>query len=1518
MVVQGGGTAGDRSRSGPTGLRGKPAFAGKPVNALPLGSTNSGNKLSLPDGTRASVDASSDCGPEASPRATSPEESRNSVSSSPIKGRKDGQPPTASIDGPGSTTPRDFAMAPSPIAPATAAKHVEPEVAAPHGAAGIYAAVRIRPFSSREHNEPGGTDLSVDVFGGTTIVMKGGDRFGGADNESTGREKSFTYDAVFSSYDKESPTCATQETVFEALGVPMLTNALNAYNGCLLAYGQTGAGKSHSMMGDIHCVNEKGLLPRACERLFEMVDQRKKEAEAQGQVMTAAILTSYLEIYQEKMYDLLQSTRTDLQVRIHPTLGPHVPSLTETPVRSTQDVHELFDFGTKNRAVGATCMNASSSRSHAVFSIDLRLNLCGKDLQAKMHFVDLAGSEKQKKTQATGERLQEGIAINQSLSALSRVIQALACPGKGVMPPFRESKLTLLLKDALCGNSRTTLLACITPSKTSFEESIGSLEFASRCKQIKTHARKNEQDKRGLIEGLTSEKEEVQRRLEAEMAQRFLLQEELEREAESSRGNKALVEQMRQEKLAIEMQLRQLELQASEASAAAAVATSKMVEEDAVARKEEWEKMQEENRLKAQELLQLQHEQETRAREQQIAVEAVECQRLEKEKQFSLADAERQEAVRKLEHATKEQEEQQLQWAERQQLTEKRAKELEEALHARDEESAERKRLELEREEVIQRLKHDQEDKAKSAHEAERLRKECEEELRKMESERLQAETQLEAVRLKQAEQQNQWGVLNAEKELQSKELQELRRQQAEAEERQRQELEAREKANQARHEQEVERLQRDRAEELSRAEEARKKAIAEMQDKLAEVSRREEDERKRVGETQRREEELRQRIEVEMKRVQTREEDLQKELSGLQGLTESLALDRQKLEDRAQEQKEIRQNLLNSLGIMGIDGQEDSRLAPRLMNLHPDPMLEGCLIYYLPTGETRIGADNEHCRVCLTGLDVADQVCVIINHADSELEVRPFPGGLVRVNGIAVPDNGQVLQTGDRVAIGRAYIFRVVVPKSSRNSIMERAEKDFSTAMQELQEHADLDPRWRRGVDAAILIVKRDYGTHEANALLFEAKRASEVVAEANSVLKSVPAEWTGGVSHYELAVLFEADGPPVVCVVARDRRNTGAGAILPTETDGIPGFQSRIFSAGIWEAVRFTEERLPLIYTAVDQIKLRSSVSKSKNEERRPQYGDWQCCAFGEVPLQDFQDLSQLYSGLQEEKQEKDDAEKKTQEAAGAGFFDWLAGRKKEEAEPAEQEQHKGVWDWPWVWGATSGSNPAAGPSKNNIAVALKVKAMTIHERSETLANLQAFSDGHRPASLAGLRIPSNNLEGAAKVLVRRPLSSVRSRVVYQTDGNNDARKVWPAAHESDGLSNIIVGAKVQLQAVSPLMGEVSPRPLETGQIIFVEVRVEALFDGKLGMRLRSASEGLTISGFDVPEAAELGWQIGDEISYINGKPVATKEDFRRELTEARKNLPVIFTVSRLDTSGQVRPRQSVTSRGTLMDTE
>lgn len=350
-----------------------------------------------------------------------------------------------------------------------------------------------------------------------------------------GEGRTYNFDAVFG--DSQCGTPATQESVFEVLGEPLAQNAFRLYNGCVLAYGQTGAGKSYSIFGDPHSEMESGLLPRVSAHLFKLLNDR---AQASSDVKID-IFASFLEIYSERIYDLFApkeeaslqnrpsftissignrrpsfSNTADLQVRMHPTYGNTIPGLTEIPVANIEDVLDLWDKGGASRTVGKTTMNATSSRSHAIFTIELRTNFLGntgpKEQRAKLHFVDLAGSERQVRAGTSGERLSEGIAINQSLTTLSRVISALTSRDSCVLPPYRESKLTMLLRDTLSGNGVTTVLACVSPAIEDVEETTGTLEFASRCKFIKMQAGRNDQIqvKRDLLMQLQEEKYHLQ------------------------------------------------------------------------------------------------------------------------------------------------------------------------------------------------------------------------------------------------------------------------------------------------------------------------------------------------------------------------------------------------------------------------------------------------------------------------------------------------------------------------------------------------------------------------------------------------------------------------------------------------------------------------------------------------------------------------------------------------------------------------------------------------------------------------------------------------------------------------------------------------------------------------------------------------------------------------------------------------------------------------------------------------
>uniref|UniRef100_A0A8C2IIY2 Kinesin family member 13Ba n=1 Tax=Cyprinus carpio TaxID=7962 RepID=A0A8C2IIY2_CYPCA len=350
---------------------------------------------------------------------------------------------------------------------------------------------------------------------------------------SRGQPKTFAYDYCFWSMDEsETEKFAGQDVVFQCLGESLLHNAFQGYNACIFAYGQTGSGKSYTMMGS---VDQPGLIPRLCSSLFERTVQHQREGES------FTVEVSYMEIYNEKVRDLLdpKGSRQALRVREHKVLGPYVDGLSRLAVEGYKDIESLMSEGNKSRTVAATNMNEESSRSHAVFKIILTHTL--KDLQSgtsgekvsKLSLVDLAGSERAAKTGAAGERLKEGSNINKSLTTLGLVISALADQGAGKnknkFVPYRDSVLTWLLKDSLGGNSRTAMVATISPAADNYDETLSTLRYADRAKSIVNHAVVNEDPNARIIRELREEVEKLRDQLtQAESMKAPELKERLE------------------------------------------------------------------------------------------------------------------------------------------------------------------------------------------------------------------------------------------------------------------------------------------------------------------------------------------------------------------------------------------------------------------------------------------------------------------------------------------------------------------------------------------------------------------------------------------------------------------------------------------------------------------------------------------------------------------------------------------------------------------------------------------------------------------------------------------------------------------------------------------------------------------------------------------------------------------------------------------------------------------------------
>ncbi|XP_061889039.1 kinesin-like protein KIF16B isoform X2 [Entelurus aequoreus] len=378
--------------------------------------------------------------------------------------------------------------------------------------ASVRVAVRVRPMDRREKELMAKCIIQMDGAKTTITNLKFPE---GVSGDSTRvRTKTFTYDFSYDSADCKSSTFVSQDKVFRDLGSDVLKAAFEGYNACVFAYGQTGSGKSYTMMGN---PGDAGLIPRICEGLFSRiaVSTRWDEASFRTEV-------SYLEIYNERVRDLLRrkSTQTyNLRVREHPKDGPYVEDLSKHLVQNYSDVEELMEAGNIKRTTASTGMNDVSSRSHAIFTINFTQAKFDAEMPSetlsKIHLVDLAGSERADSTGATGVRLTEGGNINKSLVSLGNVISALAdLPQDGVYSnqkrkcvfvPYRDSVLTWLLKDSLGGNSKTIMIATVSPADVNYGETLSTLRYANRAKNIINKPTINEDANVRLIRELRAE-----------------------------------------------------------------------------------------------------------------------------------------------------------------------------------------------------------------------------------------------------------------------------------------------------------------------------------------------------------------------------------------------------------------------------------------------------------------------------------------------------------------------------------------------------------------------------------------------------------------------------------------------------------------------------------------------------------------------------------------------------------------------------------------------------------------------------------------------------------------------------------------------------------------------------------------------------------------------------------------------------------------------------------------------------
>ncbi|XP_068651020.1 kinesin-like protein KIN-12E [Aristolochia californica] len=345
----------------------------------------------------------------------------------------------------------------------------------------VQVVIRIRPLSSSEISLQG-YNRCVKQDSCQTITWTGHP------------ESRFTFDLV-------ADEAVSQEKLFKVAGLPMVENCVAGYNSCMFAYGQTGSGKTHTMLGDIeggtrrHSVN-CGMTPRVFEYLFSRI-QKEKEAKRDEKLRFICKI-SFLEIYNEQILDLLDPSSINVQIREDAKKGVYVENLTEIEVSSARDVIQQLVQGAANRKVASTNMNRASSRSHSVFTCVIESKWESQGVThhrfARLNLVDLAGSERQKSSGAEGERLKEATNINKSLSTLGLVIMNLVSisNGKSLHVPYRDSKLTFLLQDSLGGNSKTTIIANITPSNCCALETLSTLKFAQRAKFIRNNAVVNE------------------------------------------------------------------------------------------------------------------------------------------------------------------------------------------------------------------------------------------------------------------------------------------------------------------------------------------------------------------------------------------------------------------------------------------------------------------------------------------------------------------------------------------------------------------------------------------------------------------------------------------------------------------------------------------------------------------------------------------------------------------------------------------------------------------------------------------------------------------------------------------------------------------------------------------------------------------------------------------------------------------------------------------------------------------
>lgn len=422
------------------------------------------------------------------------------------------------------------------------------DMVASGGDEAVSVCIRVRPFNQREIDIELNQPHAAAVLGSGGIstlrsVIEMPDGLGGKlrlmhrdESGEYSEVETFQFSRTFWSIPEQQQPHKyqplTQEDVFHVIGRPIVANALGGFHVCVFAYGQTGSGKTHTMMGDLSMKDKDfegdagdaqlGIIPRLCKELFTSSASRCKEMCGESPENTELridIKLSALEIYNEQVRDLFwkdspfphRTKATVLKIRKHPTEGHFVDELTTLNAHSWEECVRLISTGVAERTVAATLMNDESSRSHSVFQIVVtQTETVAPDPSSpysrpvvttrvsRINLVDLAGSERLKKSGAQGQQLREAAGINQSLSTLKKVIDALVLnsternPKKHVLVPYRESALTQLLSHSLGGNSKTTMIACVSPHYDNQDETLLTLRYANRAKGIINHVKSNE------------------------------------------------------------------------------------------------------------------------------------------------------------------------------------------------------------------------------------------------------------------------------------------------------------------------------------------------------------------------------------------------------------------------------------------------------------------------------------------------------------------------------------------------------------------------------------------------------------------------------------------------------------------------------------------------------------------------------------------------------------------------------------------------------------------------------------------------------------------------------------------------------------------------------------------------------------------------------------------------------------------------------------------------------------------